>query len=277
MEVYHLKDTGRFERFSKEQEMLLCAAFSPEANQLVTTQIGSLGFWSVKDKSVAEVTLAKKWAYSLALSGDGKRLILSDEGVVKDDGATVQVWNVGSRTKICDLKNVQSDGPLALSPRGQMAAVWSKKRGLLFFDATSGEEFPTSKSDMTVPNDLVFTPNGRSLIVATEDGVRFLDPLTGRELLHLDGGQGAVKCLAVNQKGTLLATGGSDATVLFWDLRRIARDGHFSRAERMPILPEQLELLLGDLLALTRRPVTQATEAFWTVAKEASPSSATAY
>ena len=243
VEVNSLKDT---ERFSKEQEKLFCAAFSPEANQLVTTQLGSLGFWSVKDKSVAEVTLDKDWTYTLAFSGNGKRLILTAEGAVKDDGA-VQVWNVASRRKICDLKNVQSHGPIALSPHGQIGAVWSKKRELLFFDATSGEELPTSKSDLTVPYDLAFTPDGRGLAVATKDGVRFLEPLTGRELLRLDGGQGAVRCLAFNRNGTLLATGGSDSTVLFWDLRRMAREGLVSREERMPKSPEQLKVLWIDL------------------------------
>ncbi len=246
VEVYSLKDGGRL---SKSQENLFCAKFSPETNQLVTTQVGTLGFWSVKDKSVDEIKLDKKWAYHLALSGDGKRLILSAEGVFKEEGTTVQVWNVTSRTKICDLKNVQSDGPIALSPRGQMAAVWSKKREILFFDATSGQVFPTSTGDLTVPYDLAFTPDGRSLVVATKEGVRFLEPPTGRELLHLDGGQGAVRCLAFNRNGTLLATGGADSTVLFWDLRRILHMGHFARAGQMPKLPEQLELLWAELSA----------------------------
>ncbi len=209
--------------------------------------VGSLGFWSVWDKSVTELTLDKKWAYTLALSGDGNRLILTAEGVLKDEGATVQVWNVASRTKICDLKNVQSDGPIALSQRGQMAAVWSKKRGLLFFDATSGEEFPTSKGGLTVPYALAFTPDGRSLVAATDDGVRFIEPLTGRELLRLHGGQGAVRCLAFNRNGTLLATGGADSTVVFWDLHRILRMGLFSREGQLPMLPEQRELLWADL------------------------------
>ena len=244
VELYDLKDLARPERLSTNKETLYYAKFSPNADVLVTSQYGSLGFWSLKNKSVAAVDLSTDWAYTLAFSGDGKRLILTNQM------ATVQVWNVASRKKICDLKNVRSDDPIALSPHGQIAAVWSKKGGLQFFDATSGDELPTSHEILKTAKDFVFTPDGRSLVVATENGVRFVEPLTGRELLCLDGGQGEVQCLAINREGTLLATGGADSTVLFWDLRRILHTGVFTREEQMPMLPEQRELLWSDLASL---------------------------
>ncbi len=241
VEIYDLKDLARPEKISTKKEKLYCAAFSPDPDVLVWSQYGSLDFWSVKNKSVSEIDLGRGRADTLAFSADGKRLILTDQG------GKVQVRNVVSRKTICDLKNVKSDGPIALSPRGQVAAVWSVNEQLQFFDATSGEELPKIKGNFTVANDLAFTPDGRCLVVATEEGVRLFEPLTGRELFRLDGGQGAVQCLAFNQNGTLLATGGADSTVLFWDLRRILHMGGFSREERLPMLPEQWELLWTDL------------------------------
>jgi WD40 repeat protein len=249
VELDSLNDLARPEQLSTKKEKLYCAAFSPGANRLVTTHHGSLGFWSLNDGSVDKVALDRAWAYSLAFSGNGERLVLSDGAVVKSWDSAVQVWSVASRTKICDLNSAQSEGPLALSPRGQIVALWSTKGRLQFFDGRTGEEFPTEPVHLRAVNDLAFTPDGRYLIAATEDAVRFFEPLTGREVFRFDAGQGAVQCLAIKQDGSLLATGGIDSTVLIWDLRRILRTGVVSPDVRLPASAEQREILRADLVS----------------------------
>ncbi len=217
------------------------AAFSPDSNLLVTIYFGRLGLWSVKNKSVTEVDLSMKRVSRLAFSGDGKRMLLADE-------ETIQVLNISTPEKICQLTNVRSDGPIALSANGQLAAIWTTKGGLRFFDANNGQEFPTRNVELAVAHDLAFAPDGHSLVVATDEGVRFLDPITGRELFgHLDGGQGAVTCLAINRDGTLLATGGVDGTVLLWDVRRMLHLGLVAQDGRLPLLPEQRDFLWTEL------------------------------
>ena len=241
VELHHVKDRARSERLSTKDAKLYYAAFSSDPDLLVSGGYNSLSFWSVKEKSVAVFDLPSTLVFAPAFSGDGKRLILADQK------ATVQVWNVASRKKICDLQNAHSDGPIALSPHGQTAALWSTKGRLQFFDGRTGEEFPTDIVNLTGVKDLAFTPNGRSLVVATEESIRFFDPLTGRELFRLDGGQGAVQCLAFSRDGRLLATGGADSTVLLWDIPRVLRMKLVSREEQMPVLSEKRELPWADL------------------------------
>ncbi len=241
IEVSNFKTHARPVPLSKERQRIYGAAFCPDRNLFVASYAGSLGFWSLKDKSVTEVDTSLKRASTLTFSGNGKRLLLAD-------GESVQVWNVAARKKICELKKVRADGPIALSAQGEFAAVCSTNGGLRFFDANSGEEFPNSHPTLKAANDLLFMPVGRCLLVATEDGVRFFEPLLGLELSpRLDCRQGAVTCLAINRDGTLLATGGADSTVLLWDVHRAAGNRLASLVERMPVLPAQRDILWNAL------------------------------
>ncbi len=251
-----LKTGKRFPRYSLSR-WVYGTAFSREPNLFVTGYSGRLGLWSVKEKTVNEVDVSLKRVSNLTFSGDGQRLLLTDE-------ERVQVWNVATKSKIRDLKNVRADGPIALSAHGQFAAVWSTKGRLHFFDAQTGEEFPSSNPTLKVANDLVFTPDSRCLVVATEDGARFFEPLTGNESRgQLEGGQGALTSLAINRDGTLLATGGADGTVLLWDIRRVLRNGLASHEERMPLLPEQREKLWIELASTDSASGFASTSAFF--------------
>jgi len=67
---------------------------------------------------------------------------------------------------------------------------------------------------------LAFSPDGKVLAVTGRDGaVRLLDVQTRRELRRLDGQQGGVWRIAFSPGTSLLATAGSDTTVLLWPTR----------------------------------------------------------
>jgi WD40 repeat protein len=242
LEVLDLKSDAKPLRFSQKGELVYGAAFSPDPNLLVTAYSRSLGLWSVKQKSVTEIDAPEiRRASNLAFSGDGKRLLVADK-------QAVLVWDVAARKQLSELKNVRSDGPIALSSHGQIAAVWATTGGIRIFDADNGQEFRPGNVQWEVAHDLVFAPDGRCLLVATEDGVHFVAPITGRELFdRLDGGQGAIRSLAINRDGTLLATGSVDGTILLWNAYRILRNGMAGLDGRMPLSPEQRASLWNDL------------------------------
>ncbi len=258
IEVANIRTRARSEDFSQDRQKVYASAFSPDSNLLATAYVRSIGLWSIKDKSVTEVYLSRiRRATTLAFSGDGKRLLLADEEVVL-------VWDVASRATICELKNVRSDGPIALSAHGQFAAIWSTKGELRFFNADNGEEFPTSNVKVKVAHDLAFVPDGHCVVVATDEGVRFFEPISGRELLgRLDGGQGAIKSLALKRDGTLLATGGADGTVLLWDVQRVLHNGMVAHDGQMPLLPEQRLIHWSDLASTDPATSYSASSAFF--------------
>jgi hypothetical protein len=69
-----------------------------------------------------------------------------------------------------------------------------------------------------------FARNGDMLAVATAKGTTIVfDIRRGREITMLNGDQGKVRCLAFGSDMATLLTGGSDGTVLVWDLREQIR------------------------------------------------------
>lgn len=67
--------------------------------------------------------------------------------------------------------------------------------------------------------DVKWSPNGHVLGVASAEGISFHDTESLKIIGKLEGHDGPVKGIAVNDGGTLLVSAGADKTVRLWDLR----------------------------------------------------------
>src|SRR5258708_655386 len=66
---------------------------------------------------------------------------------------------------------------------------------------------------------LAFTPDGRTLLTASDDGaVRFWDVVTRREVRRWQAHHGGTLGLTLTADGKTLATGGRDGLVRLWDM-----------------------------------------------------------
>ncbi|MEP6987782.1 MAG: WD40 repeat domain-containing protein [Chloroflexota bacterium] len=88
-------------------------------------------------------------------------------------------------------------------------------------------------------SDVVWSPNGRVLAVASAEGITFHSAEDLKVMGKLDGHDGPIKGIAVNADGTLLASAGADTTVRLWNLRaggeqRILR-GHIDAVDAVAI------------------------------------------
>ena len=72
---------------------------------------------------------------------------------------------------------------------------------------------------------LVFSPEGRRLVSADEDGVvKLWDTSTGLEVLTLRGHAGVIRGVAFSPDARLLAAAGDDGTITIWDGTPLDRD-----------------------------------------------------
>jgi WD40 repeat protein len=118
--------------------------------------------------------------------------------------------------------------PLAFSPDGKLLAVCSYRqrdpRSLSrdsyvthLFDTQTGKqrwESPTRERSA-----LAFALDGKTLAVADDRGLHFLDTATGKDLLCHAPVDARIDALAFAPDGKRIASGMSDGTILIWDAR----------------------------------------------------------
>jgi WD40 repeat protein len=201
-----------------------CVSFSPDGRRLV---------------SAGQETV-KEWD-----APDGRRLVSAGD-------STVKVWDAQAGREALSLQGVVGvsavfvlgpDGHLltplepsdqrtggvtgvAFSPDGRHLAtasrVWNDKQRSVssevkVWDTLTGQTKRTLKGHASSVTSLCFSPEGRRLASASQDGtVKLWDAQTGQLERTLKGHTGPVLSVAFSPDGKLLASGSRDLTVKIW-------------------------------------------------------------
>jgi eukaryotic-like serine/threonine-protein kinase len=197
---------------------------------------------------------------ALAFSPDGKNLVagFGSKNTLTRSGTPTppKVWEVASRRLIrrlngprnyCVSLDFSRDGTvLASGSRDGTATLWSTATWIKLQTLENQDKdsmYPQSGLPAMV-EDVVFSPNGKTLAMASRAGsVQLWDVATGKHLETLKGHSGAVSAVAFSPDGRTLASGSHDQTVRLWNTE--------TRRELMQLDPGNIELGYVQTLAFS--------------------------
>jgi WD40 repeat protein len=158
----------------------------------------------------------------LSLSPDGREL-----AEVAGDPPEIRVWDVATARQVRRFQVPEAEDvcSLAFSPDGRELMIGARRgeRGMVgIWEISTGRwrcQVRRSLVDMDVTAFVAWSADGRTIACGSgEAGVSVWEAATGGLRCSCRGHAGKVLCAAFSAGGEFLATGGTDCTVLLWDL-----------------------------------------------------------
>ncbi len=187
-------------------EAVLDVALSPD-DKLLATQTGkAISVWSIVSGEKVHDFASPGELRSLAFSPDGKIL-----------ASATDHWDMSTGKKVWECKD-NSGYPTAFSPDGKIVALGGFNGVLGLYDTASGKELPQSSAGWNrgAFTSIRFTPDGKQLITAGNDGTALLDIATRQPLYRLRYQLGSP---AISSDNKVLATITLDRDILVADAK----------------------------------------------------------
>ena len=196
-------------------------AYRPDGKQLATLSFdGTAKVWdAVTGKEVRTIKLPDLLgmenppAGGISYSPDGDRLAISDDRVVR-------IMDAASGAEVLSLAPADSTTMDAkFSPDGTHLAVASINGTIRIYAGDTGIltlEFLATPAGI---QRIAYSPDGKRIASANQDGANVWDVTTGKKLLTYNGHGAGIRSsgIAFSPDGKWIATSGNDATIKVWD------------------------------------------------------------
>lgn len=202
----------------EEARLNALAATSDPARLVTGDSSGAIRFWDWRGEPVGTPVAAGAEVTCLAASPDGRMIASGDsDGAIRLldlDGRPVRPPSRAHRGRVSSV---------AFHPGGRMIASGGEDGGVMLWNLDDGsvnEALPERRGGVTA---IAFTPRGERLAVGRTDQYlvivdwqkRRIDPAIPEIKAH----NGAVRSVAVNRDGSIVATAGDDRAVALWSLK----------------------------------------------------------
>lgn len=246
-------------------------AVSPSASLLAAAvQDGTVRLWNSDDWTMRTLAGPGSPVLRVGFTPDGQTLV----GVCAD--GTILLWDVPSGRVIQTLPEGEPVRDASLSADGTLLAVlgesgivrlWDVAWGAVFREIPAGEA-PRKAVALNADGTLLAVGEGKRILLLEVEGSRPPRVLQGywRNAAAQEGWEGhtgEVIALAFSPDGRLLASGGSDTLLIFWDLEdgTVAgtTEAHWAPVVRVAFNWDGTYFLSGsqDAKALNGRPASQ--------------------
>ena len=183
-EVWHLWDTqtGQLRHELKLPRWVETMRFSPNGKTLVVP--GDRQWMSIFDvetgKKIHSLQVAGR-VWSLAFSPDGKTLAAASEHPDRD--RVIQLWNLANLKAPSVKYSAPAIDSVMFSPDGKTLAWGCYGHTLCFMDPATAKDKLPLESHRGAIKALVYLPDGKRIVSASEDGtIRIWDAATGESL-----------------------------------------------------------------------------------------------
>jgi RNA polymerase sigma factor (sigma-70 family) len=165
-----------------------------------------------------------------------------------DRDGTIHLWDMAMAKEIRRWPTGQrKTSVVAFSPDGRLLAG-ADREDLRIWNVAAGKEQVRLRGQSWIVS-LAFSASSRVLAAGEEQAgrIQLWEVSTGQKIRQIDGPQGALTCLAFAPGGRTLASGGSDTTIVLWNLAGTAKTAAPPDATAPAATPAALDRLWSDL------------------------------
>ncbi|MCI0712876.1 MAG: WD40 repeat domain-containing protein [Chloroflexi bacterium] len=209
------------------EDRVVGLAFSPDGSRLVTTSDDTtVRVWDTQSGEALFVfegisESVTNFAAGIAYTADGKYIATAAGHLwnITGEGFSVDLWDAATGEHYMNFGRYdQALYTLGLSPDGSQVYSTGKDRLIHVWDVQSGEEVLTLEGHTgELRHGVVFSSDGNLIVSAGFDKtVRMWSAETGDLVATIPSERDFVTSLAINNDGTIIATGNLDGSLKLW-------------------------------------------------------------
>jgi len=145
---------------------------------------------------------------------------LKDASHAITGGKDLLIWDLNLKIPVSRFREQKGFiRSMAVSPDATRAVITEENGTVKLWNLTEKQEIWSVNRYKTAFTGMTISPDGKQLLAGSRDRICLIDLINGDEILNFPGHPGCL-CVAMSADGEKALSGGSDNTILLYDLKR---------------------------------------------------------